>query len=131
METPYDDIMQMPHPDSSRHTRMPLRNRAAQFAPFSALTGYQEAVQETARLTDRRMELDEDAKAALDERLRMVRAHLGEPCEWTFTYFVPDSKKSGGAYVTVSGVVKRLDTCERTVVLQNGIGIPKIGRAHV
>lgn len=124
METPYDDIMQMPHPTSSKHSRMSMRNRAAQFAPFSALTGYQEAVKETARLTDTRVELDEGAKAALDERLRMVREHLGEAHKLTFTYFVPDPKKPGGACVTVSGVVKKLDTYERTVVLQNGIGIP-------
>ena len=101
-----------------------MRNRAAQFAPFSALTGYQEAVKETARLTDTRVELDEGAKAALDERLRMAQEHLGESHELTFTYFVPDPKKSGGACMTVSGVVKKLDTYERTVVLQNGIGIP-------
>lgn len=124
METPYDDIMQMPHPTSSKHSRMPMRNRAAQFAPFSALTGYQEAVKETARLTDTRVELDEGAKAALDERLRMVQEHLGEAHELTFMYFVPDPKKPGGACVTVSGVVKKLNTYERTVVLQNGIGIP-------
>ncbi|MBP3311147.1 MAG: hypothetical protein J6L72_02805 [Butyricicoccus sp.] len=124
MENPYDDIMQMPHPTSSKHSRMSMRNRAAQFAPFSALTGYQEAVKETARLTDTRVELDEGAKAALDERLRMAQEHLGESHELTFTYFVPDPKKPGGACVTVSGVVKKLNTYERTVVLQNGIGIP-------
>lgn len=98
--------------------------RAAQFAPFSALTGYEDAVKETARLTDQKMELDEYEKAELDEQLWMLQEHLEEQSEITFTYFVPDEKKSGGAYVDVVGVVKKIDTFRHEVILADGTRIP-------
>ena len=124
METPYDDILHLPHPTSMRHPRMPWRSRAAQFAPFAALTGHQAAVDETARLTETRPELDETVKAAVNERLQFAQAHRDERPVLTFVYFVPDPVKSGGAYVTVSGVLKRLDDCARLIILRDGTHIP-------
>ena len=127
MSTPYDDIIHLPHPTSRKHPRMPQTARAAQFAPFSALTGYEDAVRETARLTDRRIELDEYEKAALDEQLQIIQEHLDEQLEITFTYFVPDEKKSGGAYVDVTGIVKKVDIIRHEVVLMDGTRIPADG----
>ena len=127
MSTPYDDIIYLPHPTSRKHPRMPQMARAAQFAPFSALTGYEDAVRETARLTERRIELDEYEKAALDEQLQIIQEHLDEQLEITFTYFVPDEKKSGGAYVDVTGIVKKVDIIRHEVVLMDGTRIPADG----
>lgn len=117
----YDDIIHLPHPTSAKHPRMPMIDRAAQFSPFQALTGYGAAIQETARLTDQRVELTEDEKMLLDEKLRML-LETGEP--GTFTYFLPDEKKSGGTYVTAEGILKKLDPLERRIFLTNGSKIP-------
>ena len=106
MSTLYDDMLHLPHHVSEKHPAMSVHDRAAQFSPFAALTGYDAAVQETARLTDRRIELDEGEKAAIDQRLTLVQERLPEPTEVTITYFVPDKKKAGGAYVSVTGTVK-------------------------
>lgn len=116
MSGPYDDIIDLPHPTSARHPRMPMAARAAQFSPFAALTGYDDAVKETARLTDGKTELTEEGKAALDAELR--RLEPGSSA--AFTYFQPDSRKQGGAYVTASGVVKRIDGAAREIVLTDG-----------
>lgn len=124
MSTPYDDILLLPHHVSEKHPPMSRLDRAAQFSPFAALTGYEAAVEETARLTDRRIELDEGEKEAIDQRLTLVQERLPEPTEVTITYFMPDKKKAGGAYVIVSGTVKKIDDYERTVVLRGGTGIP-------
>ena len=107
---------------------MPLQDRAAQFAPFAALTGHEAAIQETQRLTDRQMQLDEDALEALDEKLELIREHLGTEAEVTFTCFVPDEKKEGGAYATCSGSVKKLDLYARTILLSDNtvISLDKI-----
>jgi len=123
MSTPYDDILHMPHYVSEKHPPMSRLDRAAQFSPFAALTGYEAAVEETARLTDRRIELDEGEKAAIDQRLTLVQKRLPDPIKVTITYFVPDKKKSGGAYLSVSGTVKKIDDYERTVVLSDGTNI--------
>ena len=124
MSTPYDDIIDLPHPTSKTHPRMSRMARAAQFAPFSALTGYGDAVRETARLTDRKIELDEYEKAALDARLQMIQEHLAEQPEISFTWFVPDEKKAGGAYVSAVGAVKKIDSFLHAVVLTDGTRIP-------
>lgn len=124
MSTPYDDIIDLPHPTSKAHPRMSRMARAAQFAPFSALTGYGDAVREAARLTDRKIELDEYEKAMLDERLQMMKEHLAEQPEISFTWFVPDGKKAGGAYVSAVGAVKKIDAFSHTVVLTDGTRIP-------
>lgn len=121
MTDKYDDIIDLPHPTSAKHPRMPMIDRAAQFSPFQALTGYGEAIQETARLTGEKVELTEEAKAELDEKLRLL-ADTGEQA--AFTYFQPDGKKSGGRYVTVLGEVKQLDTLEGLLILAGGASIP-------
>ena len=116
MKGKYDDIIHLPHHVSSVHPRMPMLDRAAQFSPFAALTGYESAIQETARVTDRRMELDEDAKANLDQKLRLLEMSPEQP-PVALTYFQPDGKKSGGAYITITGVIKKMDEYARVIVL--------------
>ena len=120
----YDDIIELPHPVSYRHPRMSRIDRAAQFAPFAALTGYEAAVEETARLTETKTELDETARAMLNEKLRLLGEFLGEKPRVTITYFRPDARKSGGAYVTVSGVIKTLDEYTGTVTMSDHTVIP-------
>lgn len=123
-EKNYDDIINLPHPTSKKHPRMSAQSRAAQFSPFAALTGYDAAVKETARLTDRRIELDEYEKAELCSRLQMICDSAEKNETVTFTYFVPDNRKDGGFYTTVSGCVKRIDEYERRIVLKDGRKIP-------
>lgn len=119
----YDDIISLPHHISKNHPQMDTLNRAAQFSPFAALTGYDDAIEETARITDRRKNLDEASKAILDEKLRIIQEQLGNQPEITITYYQPDEKKDGGAYVSISGIVKKIDYYERTVVMQDGARI--------
>lgn len=119
----YDDIMNLPHHVSKGHLPMPIINRAAQFAPFAALSGYEEAVSETARLTEEKVELDENCKEILDEKLHMIKEHLQDPlkeCAVKVTYFEPDEKKAGGEYLTVSGAVRKIDSYEQTLIMQDG-----------
>lgn len=120
----YDDIIHLPHHVSSKHPQMPVYDRAAQFAPFAALTGHDAAIQETARLTDERAELDENEKAQLDERLRMVQETLADQPNVTVTYFQPDGRKSGGTYVTVTGNVKKIDMYDHALIMTDGLRIP-------
>lgn len=117
----YDHMINLPHPTSPRHPRMPMVDRAAQFTPFQALTGYGDAIQETARLTGEKAELTEEEIAVLDEKLRLL-ADTGS--EAAFTYFQPDGKKSGGAYVTAVGTVKKLNPLEGRLTLTDGTTIP-------
>ncbi len=114
----YDDIINLEHPTSAKHKRMSNIERAAQFSPFMALTGYEAAVTETARLTDSEVELDEDSKKLLDEKMRLLLSTDGE-YEASFTYFVHDTKKSGGAYVSTTGKIKKYDEFERTIKLED------------
>ena len=120
----YDDIISLPPPTSLRHPRMSLHDRAAQFAPFSALTGLDEAIRETAKLTDERLELSDDAKEELRHKLQLAvdYAELGSPV--AITYFIPDEKKKGGRYITKTGLVKRIDEYERAVVFRDNTSIP-------
>lgn len=120
----YDDIIHLPHHVSTAHPPMPAADRAAQFSPFAALTGHEAAIRETARLTDERAELDENAKAVLDEKLRMIQEMLPARPEITVTYFQPDAKKSGGAYVSVTGRVKKLDLYRQCLLMEDGLRIP-------
>ena len=124
MSGPYDDLLHLPHPTSAKHPRMPLADRAAIFSPFAALSGHGDAIRETARLTERRMELDEDAKAELDRRQAVLLEHLGEQPEVTVTWFRPDERKEGGAYLTTTGRLKKIDALGRRLVLLDGTGIP-------
>ncbi|MCI6886564.1 MAG: YolD-like family protein [Lachnospiraceae bacterium] len=113
----YDDMLDLPHHQSATRPHMSLYDRAAQFSPFAALTGYDDEVKETARLTDRKIELDENSKAGLDEKLQFLTARLDSRPVISFTYFVPDALKAGGSYVTTTGTVKKIDPYQRMVVL--------------
>ena len=124
MSGPYDDIINLPHPTSKRHPRMPIRDRAAIFSPFAALSGHGAAIAETARLTERRMELDEDSRAELDRKQAVLLEHMDEQPEITVTWFQPDEKKDGGAYLTATGRLKKLRELERLLVLADGTEIP-------
>lgn len=119
----YKDIIDLPHKQSSKRPRMSLSDRAAQFAPFAALTGYDDAIVETGRLTDKKIELSEEALDLLNVKYQILLAHLADNAEIILTYFVPDKNKSGGAYVEKHGVVKRLDTFERQLILCDGTKI--------
>lgn len=116
----YDDIIDLPHHVSRKHPQMPLLDRAAQFAPFAALTGHEEAIKETARLTEEEIELDENSKELLDLRLQRLQKHLSEHPLVTVTYFKPDEKKDGGAYETVTGKVKKVDEYAGELVFTDG-----------
>ena len=124
MSRKYDDILHLPHPTSVKHPRMPVSERAAIFSPFAALSGHAGAIAETARLTDQRMELDEDTRAELDRRQSVLLEHIAEQPEVTVTWFQPDERKDGGAYVTVTGRLKRIDPVKRMLFLLDGPKIP-------
>lgn len=124
MNGPYDDIINLPHHVSETHPRMSAIDRAAQFSPFAALTGYSAAIKETARLTDRRIELDEHAKSVLDMKQRILSEVIDELPEITVTYFRPDRHKSGGEYLTVTGELKKINEYERALILTDGERIP-------
>ena len=119
----YDSILHHTRVYSAKHPPMSNQERAAQFAPFAALTGYGAALQETARLTEQKAELTESEKADLDRRLQLLSDHLAAQPEITVTYFRPDERKDGGAYVTVTDIVKKIDPYERILVLQSGLCI--------
>lgn len=123
MTEPYDGIINLPHHVSSSHPHMSVRDRAAQFSPFAALTGFEDAVRETARLTDVRVDLDEDAKALLNAKLQMIQEQLDDQPQVVITYFRPDDRKAGGAYVAARGCVKIIDEYERSVVMKDGARI--------
>ena len=120
----YDDMIYLPNPTPTCKPRMSLHDRSAQFSPFAALTGYEDAVEETARLTDTRLELSEDMKTILNEKMQMIVDNLDSEPIVTITYFVPDKKKSGGAYVDATGVVKEIDEYERCIVMTDKKKIP-------
>lgn len=122
--SPYEDIINLPHHVSPTRPRMSMADRAAQFSPFAALSGYGDAVRETARLTGQRIELDESAKAALDEKLRLLAEVIEDRPEAAITYFLPDRKKAGGEYVTTTGQVKKVDAVAQELVMANGRIIP-------
>ena len=121
---PYDDIINLPHHRSKTHPHMSISDRAAQFSPFAALTGYESVIQEVGRLTDARIELDEYSKAELDGKLQRLKekAHLHP--EISVTYFVPDERKEGGAYVTARGKIRKIDTCRELILMEDGRAVP-------
>lgn len=123
MMGPYDDIINLPHRVSASHPHMSALDRAAQFSPFAALTGYEDAVKETARLTNKRVELDESSKAILNDRLCMIQDTLEDQPQVSITYFKPDNKKAGGAYITTTGGVKKINEYERSMVMQDATKI--------
>lgn len=120
MKGEYEDIINMPHHVSEKHPPMPMKERAAQFAPFAAISGHKEAIEETARETAERIELDEGEKALLDEGLKRAAA-TGEIV--VITFFVSDGKKPGGSYQTLQGRIKKVDEYEGVILMEDGIRI--------
>ena len=119
----YDDIIDLPHPTSTRHPRMAPLDRAAQFAPFAALTGYEDAVTEMARTTESRKELSEDERELLDQKIQLMKSLAGSEITFRFVYFVPDQKKAGGAYVPCCGRIRKIDTDHGMIFLDDGTQI--------
>lgn len=111
----YDDMLDLPHHVSTRHPQMSRQDRAAQFSAFKALTGYEDAVTEAARLTGQRIELDDATISILNAKIQILTDEIKSRPNVSVTYFVPDKKKAGGEYVTVVGSVKRIDDVERTL----------------
>ena len=124
MSGPYDDIIELPHPTSTKHSRMPISDRASIFSPFAALTGHGDAIQETAPLTDRRIGLGEDTKAMLDLKQQILPDKIDEWREVPVVWFRPDEKKDGGQYITTTGYLKKIDNIERVGRLADGTTIP-------
>ncbi len=122
-EHKYDDMINMPHHVSKKHPQMALADRAAQFSPFAALTGYEAAIAETARVTEERLDLSENSREELNVQLQLLKERLPEKPVVEITYFVPDERKSGGSYETVTGVVKKIDEYEQRIVLENGASV--------
>lgn len=116
MNKKYDDIINLPHYTSKKHPRMSLEARSAQFAPFAALTGYSDAVKETARLTDKKIENDENLYNILDYKLNILEAHIKEKPYIRIVYFVPDKRKDGGKYVEYFGNLRRIDIVEKVLI---------------
>ena len=120
----YGDMLYMTYPFQTDRPRMNRADRAAQFSPFAALTGYDAAIKETGRLTDEKVNLSEEEKEALDRKQQILMEWLGDYPALTITFFVPDEKKSGGAYMTKSGNLKKIDVFERVMLLTDGTKIP-------
>ena len=115
----YDDIISLPHPDSAFHPRMSLLERAAQFSPFAALTGYDDAVKETARLTDEKIVLSEEELKQLNIKFTLLMPHIKERPEVTLTRFIADEKKSGGRYLTETVRIRRLNPVKRILITED------------
>lgn len=124
MKNSYDDIINLPHHVSATRPQMSMIDRAAQFSPFAALTGYDAAIQETGRLTDEKIDLGEEAKTVLDRKQHYLSDIISVQPEITVTYFLPDERKSGGSYLSVTGKLKRIDEYERMMILTDGKKIP-------
>ena len=124
MSGTYDDIIALPHPEPRTHPRMSLHDRAAQFSPFAALTGHSAAIAETGRLTASRITLDESEIARVDAALQRLRELLPQEPMASITYFVPDERKAGGSYQTITGKVKRIDTVNGVLLLTDRREIP-------
>ena len=124
MKHPYEDILNLPHHVSETHPRMSRIDRAAQFSPFAALTGYGEVIREAGRITDRQIQLDEDSQAVLNRKFQLLLEQIGEHPWITVTYFLQDAKKAGGMYVSHTGQVKKFLDYEQILVFTDGKQIP-------
>ena len=124
MKTQYDDIIHLPHHVSKTRPQMSMLDRAAQFSPFAALPGYEDAIQETGRLTDTKVEIGEEVREELDRKQQYLQDIIADRPEITITYFVPDERKAGGSYTSHTGSLKRIDYYERVFVLTDGTKIP-------
>ena len=120
----YDDIINLPHHISKTRPQMSMKDRAAQFSPFAALTGYDAAIKETGRLTTEKIELDDEALNNLNMRFQILFERLDEHPDIAITYFKPDETKSGGAYLTTTDKIKKVDEYERIITTANGTKIP-------
>ena len=122
----YDDIINLPHHISKKHPQMSIHERAAQFAPFAALVGYEDAVEETARITDKRIELNEEEKNILDMKLQMLKEQMNVQIypNITIMYFIPDLKKDGGKYIRILGTIKKIDEIKNLIILDDKTEIP-------
>ena len=120
----YDDIIILQHHVSKNHPRMSMYQRAAQFAPFAALVGHEAMIAETARLTDAEIDMGEEAINILNQKMSYLKEKLKERPFVTITYFLPDLKKAGGEYLTISGIIKKIDDFEQTIVMEDGTIIP-------
>ena len=129
----YDDIINLPHHVSERHPQMSMMNRAAQFAPFAALTGHAAAIEETARLTDEQHELADEDSEALNQKMAYLRETINEHPTICITYFEPDRKKAGGAYKTIEGQLQNIDDYSQSIVLKSGdvISLSSILDIHI
>ena len=123
MSGKYDDIIDLPHQKSATRPHMTMLQRAAQFSPFAALTGHGDAIKETARLTEKKIELQEDCKERLNEQLQLIREQLNTEPKVTITYFLADDKKDDGMYVEAIGTVKKIDEYAKTVLMNDGTRI--------
>ena len=117
---PYEDIVNLPPHISKKHPQPSMMDRAARFAPFAAITGYEEMVLEEARVTEEQIHLDDDAVALICEKINMIQEFIDEEPEIKITYFEPDKKKSGGAYITITGTPKRVDEYEQLLIMTDG-----------
>ena len=124
MNNRYDEIINLPHHVSKTRPQMPMSDRAAQFSPFAAPAGYDSAIKETGRLTDEKIELDEESLTALNVRYQMLMDVLAEGPEVRITYFKPDEKKAGGAHMTITGAVRKIDDFEQMITMWDGTRIP-------
>lgn len=120
----YDDIINLPHHVSVKHPRLSKEQRAAQFAPFVALTGYGDAIKETARITEDRIEIDEEEKKKIDNKIIELKSKINDKPKVTITFFIPDIKKSGGEYVTIIGNLRRIDEYNKLLILEDKKKIP-------
>lgn len=120
----YDDIINMPHHVSTKHPRLSMEQRAAQFAPFAALSGFEAAIDETSRITEDRIELNEEEKLKIDDILQKLKNEISERPKITITYFVPDIRKSGGEYLTKIGNLKRIDEFRQVIIFEDKTEIP-------
>ena len=120
----YDDIINLEHYEPKRHPRMSIESRSAQFAPFAALTGHNDAIKETERLTTKRIELSDFDKKLINNKLLLIDKLKSEKPLITFTHFIYDNKKSGGKYIDITGIVKRIDLVNSIIYLTNNVNIP-------
>ena len=120
----YDDIINLPHPVSKKHPQMPLTDRAAQFAPFAALTGYDAAIAETGRYTDQKKELSEEQKQIISEQLHDLQQHIRDDPVVSVVFFKEDERKAGGVYSTVTGILKKIDEYNERLVFSDGTAVP-------
>lgn len=120
----YDDIINMPHHVSTKHPRLSMEQRAAQFAPFAALSGFEDAIDETSRITEDRIELNEEEKLRIDNILQKLKNEISKRPKATITYFVPDIRKSGGEYLTKIGNLKRIDEFRQLIIFEDKTEIP-------